>query len=242
MNDRKEIAARIKALLAKTVDKGCTEEEAMAAAAKAKQLMDKYQIDLSEADLEAEGFVKGVAERAERRRFNVQNWIARAIAEYCDCKYWSTAKLEVDAKTGKVRRTSPIVFFGLRSDVEFANWLLKALEAFTWAQADRFGGNYYERRNFAMGCSQRISERLIEEAERRKQGDVTMATGTSLVVVKDKLVAREFDKLGLKLRKTYSSYTHGGSRNANAAGRAAGDRATFGRPVNGGRGTLSIGR
>jgi hypothetical protein len=242
MTSRSEVAARIRALLAKTVDKGCTEQEAMAAAAKAKELMDKYQLDLSEAELEEEGFVRSTADRAERRRFNVQEWIAGAVAAYTDTKCWRTIS-EIGYRS-KYR----YVFFGLKSDVEFANWLLKALEAFTWQKADEYGiasGNsdYHSKRDFAMACANRISARLRAEAEARKTKNTARAsTGKSLVVVKHQLIEHEFNKLGLRLRggssRSYSGY---GVEGSSAAGRAAGDHATFGRPMNGGRGTVRIG-
>lgn len=38
-----KLTIRIRALLAKTVDRGCTEAEALAAAAKAKKLMDEIK-------------------------------------------------------------------------------------------------------------------------------------------------------------------------------------------------------
>ncbi len=106
------VASRIRALLAKTVDKGCTEAEAMTAATKAKELMDKYQIDLSDTELEEEGFKCGTTEGAEKRKFNVQRWIASAIAEYCEVRCWLKRDLS--------RRRMRYVFFGLSSDVELA--------------------------------------------------------------------------------------------------------------------------
>ncbi len=46
MNDaRKKMLERVKAILAKTMDNGCTEGEAMAALAKARELMATYEID-----------------------------------------------------------------------------------------------------------------------------------------------------------------------------------------------------
>ena len=48
-------AAKIKALLGKTIENGATEAEAMAAAIKARELMDKYDIDLTTLDMKAEG-------------------------------------------------------------------------------------------------------------------------------------------------------------------------------------------
>jgi hypothetical protein len=224
---QREIALKIRALLSKTVDKGCTEAEAMMAAAKAKELIDRYQIDMSEADIAEEGYVKGTAESDMGRKFNVQNWLAGSIARYCETKYWMTHN------HGGHRRKTRIVFFGLKSDVEFANWLLTGLEAFVWTKADEFGGDYYEKRNFAMGCCNRIAERLREAIKEREARNVTMSqTGKSLVVVKGQLVESEFKKLGLRLRNSGgSSYRSGGSASSRAAGYAAGNGASFGRPV-----------
>ena len=67
-------------------------------------------------------------------------------------------------------------------------------------------------------------------------GPMTMSSGRELVVVKQEIVQREYEKLGLKLsRCSRSSYVGGGSQAAHNAGYAAGDGATFGRPVGGGR-------
>ena len=223
-SERREIAAKVRALLAKTVDKGCTEQEAVAAAAKANELMDRYQVDLSETELEEEGLARGRAEGPERRKLNVQDLIGWGIADYCEVKAWKT-------HSGDYKRWR-FVFFGLRSDVEFANWLLKGLEAFVWQKADEYGGSYFDKRNFAMGCADRITERLRAEVKARKQKPVTMSSGRDLVVVKQAIVQREFDKLGMRFRSCSSkSYCSGGSDDARSAGYQAGDGASFGRPV-----------
>jgi hypothetical protein len=88
--ERQEIAAKVRALLAKTVDQGCTEQEAIAAAAKAKELMDRYQVDLSEIELEEEGFVQDYAEGPEQRKLNVQDLIGWDIARYCEVESWKS--------------------------------------------------------------------------------------------------------------------------------------------------------
>jgi hypothetical protein len=235
--DKKAIALKIRALLAKTADRGCSEAEAIAAAAKAKELLDKYQIDLSEHELEEEGFVKGKAEKAQARRFNVQETLAHWIAKFCEVKVWHTFD-----SAGYRRKEKRIVFFGLRSDVEFANWLTVALEAFVWHNADEYEtklkyehgptvGGYYLKRDFAMGACARINQRLRAEVEARKPQ--TMSDGRALMVVKNQLVEREFNKLGMSLGSASPrSYKHGDAPpDAYAAGRAAGDRASFGRPV-----------
>ena len=56
MSERERIAARIRALRAKTVENGCTEAEAMAAAKKLAQLLADYNMTMDEADLRASPF------------------------------------------------------------------------------------------------------------------------------------------------------------------------------------------
>jgi hypothetical protein len=235
--EKAKMAHKIRALLAKTVDKGCSEAEAMAAAIKAKELIDAHQINLSEYELEQEGFTRGKAEKPWQRRFNVQWALCAVIASFCEVKVWGSYEAN-----GTRRSEKRVVFFGLQSDVEFANWLLVALESFIWSNADQFeqelrmkqgpnAGGYYVKRDFAMGACARIGERLREAIKARTPQ--VMGDGRSLMIVKQALVQREFNKLGFKLGSgTAQSFNRGDApADAYAAGRAAGDRASFGRPV-----------
>ena len=49
INSRKKMLERVRAIIAKTIDNGCTESEAVAALAKAQELMAAY--DIGEAEL-----------------------------------------------------------------------------------------------------------------------------------------------------------------------------------------------
>ena len=250
-HDRKKILAKIKALMAKTEDVGCTEAEAFAAMLKARELMDLY--DLDEADLTFGG--------EEVRQERVQRWdrdgirwtLCGYVARFCDCRIWGE---------GSDSASSKIVFLGLESDTTFARWLLDTLTAFIQRSAihyladvgapvmgmtDLFGAplngasREEKRRGFVVGCTQRICERLnLMTAERQAK---SASDGRSLVVVKNALVTDAFRKLNLQLRRSRGSGMTTSDGGAAAAGRAAGDRASFGRPVGGGRGEhLAIGR
>ena len=52
--DLDKLTARIQALRAKTIDNGCTEDEALTAAAKVAELLDRYDLSLSDVELRAE--------------------------------------------------------------------------------------------------------------------------------------------------------------------------------------------
>jgi hypothetical protein len=226
MADRKKLADRIRALLSKTVDRGCTEAEAIAAAEMAKRLMDEYQMNLSDLEIEQEGVTQETADKY-KGGFDAQSRLAMSIAAFCEVKTWRT--------------NGRMVYFGLASDVEFAKWLTVALESFCWIQADEYQmrqrmlgirTDWTDRRSFVQGCVSRLNERLTDEvrARRKTAGE---STGRSLVVVKSQLIAREFAKTGITLRTGHRS-DPGHRSGAYGAGRAAGDRAGFGRPVSGG--------
>ncbi|RYJ03496.1 MAG: DUF2786 domain-containing protein, partial [Acetobacteraceae bacterium] len=53
-----KVKARIRALAAKTVERGCSEAEAMAAAAKVGELLEVYGLSMSEVELREEACVQ----------------------------------------------------------------------------------------------------------------------------------------------------------------------------------------
>ena len=65
MIEREKIAARIRALLAKTVENGCTEAEALAAAQLAAKLLQQYELTLDEVQLRATPFGRHQAQHVD---------------------------------------------------------------------------------------------------------------------------------------------------------------------------------
>ena len=223
---RKDVAERIRKLLSKTTERGCTEAEAMAAALKARELLNEYQLEMSDVELEAEGVVQENAEKPEERQVQVQWELGGAVSDFTETRCWFNG-----ARENKI-----CTFHGLRSDVEFARWLIRALEQFVSQQADAYAlhePGRKARRSFILACCDRIRERLELEVSLRHlmPAIVVSSTGTSLTLAKTAMVEREFKKLGLRIQKSGYGCCSGGSDSASAAGRAAGGRAGFGRPV-----------
>lgn len=224
---QKKIAARIKALMAKTAENGATEEEALSAMQKARELMDKYGLTMEAIKADAETIAKQTMTRDDFKTFVIKDWLALNVGAYCDCKVW------MDRKAGTY------TFFGTEQDRQFAIWLLGSLDTFVRNQTIRFmddkgykggKGPWDLQKGFMTGCLDRINRRLhalIEERKRQKAGN-----GRSLVVVKMQLVERAFNQIGMNLRKASRSGGKKGDGSAFAAGQAAGDRASFSRPVN----------
>ena len=134
------------------------------------------------------------------------------------------------------------------SDVQFAMWLLDNLADFVFAElyAHLIGclAPQNERRviirSFTAACCERIGDRLLALVERSKAARTS--NGRELVVIKDAAIKAFMKDNGIRLR-TCSGYSPSNvDAAAQAAGRAAGDRATFGRPVTGAAGVPRIGR
>lgn len=235
---RDSLFRKIRALLAKTTAAGCTEDEALAAAALARRLMDDYDIastDLEEPNPWTEQDFPNTSPRQRKRDWRLRRAIAGAIGLYCDCRtiHWDD---------------NTIRFFGRESDVLFAGWLLESLDAFglrAWAIFDAAQSLMDEpdtdapdRESFLLGYSERIRERLITEAKART---APTATGSGLILVRnaerDALVAQRYPGL-VRVNATRGRMADPRSL---AAGSSAADRAGFHRPMAGRTGPLKIG-
>ena len=107
------VLQRIQALRAKTVEQGCTEQEALASAKKVAELLDRYGLSLGEVEMRDQA-CEGVGIETGRRRRAPLDECVPTIGAFCDCKVWSEA-----AASGAIR----YVFFGLPADVEAAHYL-----------------------------------------------------------------------------------------------------------------------
>lgn len=236
-DNRKSILAKIRAILSKTVENGCTEGEAMVALAKARAMMDAH--DVTDTDLAFDG-EEVTREECERNDPDQVRWtLCSGVAKFCDCRVWGEGK--------------KIIFFGLESDSQFASWLLDTLEGFVRRQSlsfladmgravggetDLFGAplngaqREHKRRSFVFGCMHRINERLRQEAQDRILKS-QRSDGRSLVVVKTAKVDSAFKALSLHFRKARGSRGINADPAAFQRGRQAGNGASFGKPVGG---------
>lgn len=195
---RRKLVERIRALLAKTAANGCTESEAMAAAAKAAELMRQYDLSMSDIDVErtkSEGCTEGPTEEFDLARH--LDILATAAAAFADAAMWrELAGLRRPGEPEKGR----YVFFGCPSDVEIAGYVfaicVRALE--TQSAAHRrtvalMRAAVRERmtRSFRDGMATSMARKLhdIREARRASSG------GRDLVPLKSALVKDALDKL-----------------------------------------------
>ncbi len=212
----------IQALRAKTVDRGCTEEEAMAAAAKVAELLARHDLSLDELGVRQSDCAGAPVETGRRRRA-AQDYCVQPVAEFCDCRAWSE-----ESTDGTLR----YVFFGLEADVEAARFLHDLIENVfeTESAAFRQGAIYGalrggERRtalnSFQIGLSNGIAGKL-NTLKAARSATAAATTGRDLVAVKQSVVDDELEKLGLHFTRRSASSRRLVNSEAYAAGRAAG--------------------
>ncbi len=178
---RDSAIAKVKALLAKTVENGATEAEAIAAAQKAAELMAKYDLSTSEFDIrESEVSQQDRPLDPVMRPHAIR--VAIEIAQLTGARFWSDGP-------GAAARVG--TFFGITHEVEIAGYLLDICEgamrrevAAYSRQTALFVKRKRERMaySFLEGMASRLSSRLREMARARR------STGTSLVVVRDEII------------------------------------------------------
>ncbi|MDR3514887.1 MAG: DUF2786 domain-containing protein [Azospirillaceae bacterium] len=216
-----KLKSRIQALRAKTVDNGCTEEEAMTAAAKVAELLDRYDLSLSDVEIREQSCERLAFETGYKKRIPLDGCVG-AIADFCDCRVWREKN-----PTGDFR----YVYFGLRSDVAVAHYLTDLIDAAVRAELGRFKtspGYLRFKHNqrpmanssFSLGMVASIATRLgVMKAERDA---ANRRGGRDLVIVKTAVVDEELAQLDLNLKRGRDSRRMV-SPSAYDAGSAAGE-------------------
>lgn len=192
MSERDKIAAKIRALLAKTVENGCTEEEALSAARLAAALLEKHNMTMDETQLRENPIKREAVEIYDvvmERMWKV----AKAISELTGARYWTSP-------TGVFPMT--ISFFGFEHEVQVSHYLFEICKR---ATAD--GAKRVERQNLLLVKRKRhqatvafvdgMCDRL---ADRIRAMVPPVATGTGLVVVRNDLIDKALDDEGVKLK------------------------------------------
>ncbi|NTF18036.1 DUF2786 domain-containing protein [Agrobacterium rubi] len=172
-----KIKRRIRGLLSKTLDNGVTESEAMLAAAKAAELMEKYDIETADLEEPVEGI--GAAELHIDPALSDAIWrMGNAIAELCSCRFLVYT-----------RTRTRVEFVGYDTDRQIAVYLLEIC-----ARALKDGAESEDRRNalfrqnirmrkrlgFIEGMSGRLDKRIRKLAWIRRE----KASANALVPVK----------------------------------------------------------
>jgi Protein of unknown function (DUF2786) len=222
MTDRNAIIEKIKALLAKTTERGATEHEMLAALDKAAAMRDAYEISDEELQLTKEEKAILHADPPDLTDPHRIKWrLAAGVSEFCGVQIYRT------------RHEAGLKCIGMPSDVQFAMWLLDTLADFVFGELyAHLIGSLAPRserrviiRSFVEACCDRITDRLLALVEQSKAARTS--NGHELVVVKGAAIKAFMEANDIHLR-TCSARA---ASTINSAATAAGQSAGIGHPL-----------
>jgi hypothetical protein len=197
MDDLDTIKARIRKLMARTTANGCTEAEAMAAAAKAMAMMREHGLSPDQIECGQHSIPLG------RRRAHVMDLLWSRIAHVCRCQNWR-------ADDGRVWH---VVYFGREPWPEIAAWLHGVVQGAHKRGMRDFtkGGSYKARRTnktraaarlafsegFVLGVNRQLLDLLLPAEEAERAADQALAK-------------RALDALGIEFGKAKGPKLGGG--------------------------------
>jgi hypothetical protein len=202
-NLKEGLAQKLRALQNMTVANGCTESEAMVAAAKAAEILERYGFSLEELKVAAPEQLCGQdSVHCGMRHTHEAQFVAPQIAEFTNTRSW-------------ISRTSwnvQITFFGLKADVEIATYLFTIFRAAMetewaayWALHKHLKSHRSHartvRKSFLMGMAKRLNARLSDLTEAAKSGPV-LSQSREIVVLKAEIVEKAFRDLNLRLLRS----------------------------------------
>jgi len=162
---RKEIFGLINKLKQRTVNNGCTENEAEIAMNQLNSLLKKYNLTMTEADV----FESKITQLdIEVDKESVMQFACYGLSYYTNTQIW---------KNSFGRKTYSYSILGLKHDVEIAEYLWDLLGSAIRFSLVKFeisnlGASVKEKRSFTVGMASRLSSRLKEmkDQEQKESG------------------------------------------------------------------------
>ena len=206
---RENIAAKIAALLEKTVDKGCTEAEALQAAELAGKLMTKYNLTMTEVEIEAQPYEEREYDSGRKKDSHPISDCLGNLARYCGVKFFTRGSGKRDRWTRRAfpDMTVKYCFYGAKHDMEIMDYLYHViknameheLKLFKRSYDYRFcydtAGKRMASFSFLDGMADRINYRLYEMCEEQKQEYHNEGKG-ALIVLKEETLAQRLKDAG----------------------------------------------
>lgn len=229
MEDKKAWAKdKVAKLMALAKNSAATESEAERALAQAESLMRKFGIDQAECLLTGESAQFDWASQFTpygnkyHQAASIPLWyqfVATGIANFTD----TIVRVHHDKNAGM-----GVGFYGERSDIAFAIWLMDYLRDTVQSTAASYKElSRSDREAFRKGMATRLAKRM-RDLRKERDAAYQASTGTALVVISDKLAKRDAEFGAASYKSSKVSVTNAV---AAAMGREAANKVGFNRPV-----------
>jgi hypothetical protein len=223
LTSQDSLVQRLQALQNMTVANGCTESEALVAAGKAAELLERYGLSIQELKAAAPNQLcdQNTLNCGRPRYTHEVQFLAPVIAEFTKTKTWlSRTSTEVE-----------MTFFGLKADVQIASYLFNIFRAamemewsLYWAchAVEQHVNSRTVRKSFMLGMAKRVYARIYELMEKAKSAPVPSAS-REIVVLRAEIVEKAFKELNFRFKTTPKIKTRSFDCEAFAAGLLAGE-------------------
>jgi hypothetical protein len=224
---KESLVQKLQALQNMTVANGCTESEALVAADKAAELLQRYGLSMQELKAAAPDQLCGQNSLScGRPRYTHEvRFLGPIIAEFTKTKNW------ISRTTTEVQ----VTFFGLKADVQIASYLFNVFRTAMETEWAVYWGCYgvepnvnrrTSRRSFMLGMIKRLQIRIGELMEKTKSAPI-LSESREIVVLRAETVEKAFRNLNLRLKKSRQKISTNLDVNAFAAGQVAGDNVSI---------------
>lgn len=230
--ERDSLLRKIKHLMRVTEERGATEQEAITATKKVGELLEKYNLSMSEVDLRETSCTKDSVVIGKVRAHAVEV-VGGPIADYVGVRAW--VKRDMDSVQ--------VVFFGMPHDVEVAVYLLALCQNATdreWSlykkspsyivETTYLNGNSV-RASFYQGITNKLAQRIEGMELKQRMAREDSSESTALMVVRNEVVDQEFDRLNMDFGKAKKSNQTTRSDAAYMSGRSAADDVTLNKGI-----------
>jgi hypothetical protein len=221
------LVQKLQALQNMTVANGCTESEALVAAGKAAELLERYGLSMQELKAAAPNQLcdQNTLNCGRPRYTHEVQFLAPVIAEFTKTKTWIT----------RTATEVQMTFFGLKADVQIASYLFNIFRAametewtLYWAchAVEQHVNSRTVRKSFMLGMAKRMYTRICELMEKAKSAPVPSAS-REIVVLRAEIVEKAFNELNFRFKRTPKIKTGSFDSEAFAAGLLAGDKVSI---------------
>lgn len=238
MSNRDALIERIRKILVRTEEAGCTEAEAAAAMAKVQQLLLEHHISMAE--IEAAGSEPDVYELDQNSASYAWDYRHDFASLILTKHYMVKCLLSNSKASGKLRRK--LMIFGDRSSIDTARFVFSALVG----SFDRLWREYRmkdpyvcasEKRAFCAGVMKGYSDKLTLERKAFEVEQSMKSPGTELVLASaETRLANKFNEHPMVRGSGSRGINLGGGGDALAAGYQAGKELNINRSIGGGAG------
>ena len=221
------LVQRLQALQNMTVANGCTESEALVAAGKAAELLERYGLSMQELKAAAPNQLcdQNSVNCGRPRHTHEVQFLAPVIAEFTKTKTW------ISRTSTEVQMT----FFGLKPDVQIALYLFNVFRAametewtlyFVCYGVEQHFNRRTARRSFMLGMTKRLRARICELIEKAK-GAPVLSKSREIVVLRAEIVEKAFKDLNFRFKKSRKTKFALFDSEAFIAGELAGDNVSI---------------